>query len=250
MRGMVLLLSLVLALALPFATGSAQMMPENHYLVYDVPETYTFTGQIALFDQFRFFCTTEVFLDKMANPVEKNGEMIWDPMLHQTWWTLHDPQSVWWTTIENQFGDQVWKVKDGRFLVLPALKNDPGTVPPWNHYKCYDAVGPALNMTVTLVDQFGTYEMMAMEPVLFCNPVEKCVNGITYPIIEPMTHLACYRLEPPTPASVQPVMMYDQFGDWQVTPLEPCWLCVPSMKLHTVPTHESTWGKIKELYSD
>lgn len=248
MRGLRLLL-VVVVIGVWFGIGSAQMLPENHYLVYEVPETYVFAGNIALFDQFRFICADEVWLDKFANPVEKNGEPMFDPMLHQTWWTLHDPQSIWITTIENQFGNAIWQVKDGRYLVLPALKNQPGMPPPWNHYKCYDAVGPAVNIPVTLYDQFGIYQMVATTPVLFCNPVEKCVNGVTYPIINPEMHLACYLLEPPM-AFGMPVTAFDQFGDWQVTPLEPCWLCLPTMKLFTVPNEESTWGKIKSLYSD
>jgi hypothetical protein len=47
-----------------------------------------------------------------------------------------------------------------------------------------------------------------------------------------------------------PVNAIDQFGAWQVTPLEPCWLCLPMLKLYTVPNEESTWGKIKSLYSE
>lgn len=249
MRGMVLFLSLVLVVGLSLTDGAAQMMLENHYLVYEVPETYVMPGPISLNDQFRFICADEVWLDKFATPVEKNGEPMFEPMMHQTWWTLHDPQSIWWTTIENQFGTQLWQVKDGRFLVLPAFKNQPGTLPPWNHYKCYDAVGPALNMPVMLVDQFGVYQMTATTPVLFCNPVEKCVDTGQYPIINPEMHLACYLLEPPMPGGM-PAMAFDQFGDWQVTPMEPCWLCLPSLKLHTVPNEDSTWGKIKSLYSE
>jgi hypothetical protein len=246
---MALFLSLVFVAGLCVDGGWAQVLPENHYLVYDVPEAYTFGANIELLDQFRYFQTAAVVLDLFANPVMKNNEPIFDPLVHQTWWMLNDPQSIWWTTLQNQFGVQRWQVKDGRFLVLPALKNQSGPVPPWNHYKCYDAMGPALNIPVMLVDQFRSYSMVVTTPVLFCNPVEKKVDGVLYPIVHHETHLACYMLEPPMQYGL-PVMAFDQFGDWHVTPIEPCWLCLPTLKLETVPGEETTWGKIKSLWAE
>ncbi|UCG53504.1 MAG: hypothetical protein JSW58_08100 [Candidatus Latescibacterota bacterium] len=247
-RRLILFLFVALAVGFSWTSGTAQTVIENHYLVYEVPEVYTFTGQIAISDQFGLFCLETVELDKFATPVEKNAEPMVDPTVHQTWWSLYDPQSSWWTTINNQFGEQTWEVKDGRYLVLPALKDTPGTPPLFNHYKCYDAVGPRVDIPVTLVDQFGTYSMIATEVVLFCNPAEKCVDGVTYPWVDPEAHLACYLLEPPTSFGGS-AMAYDQFGDWQLTILEPCWLCLPTEKLQTVPTEPTTWGKIKSLYS-
>ncbi len=248
-NGVLLCFILGLVAGLSWTSGSAQMVMENHYLVYEVPEVYSFTGPIVLTDQFRVFTADFAELDKFATPVAKNGEPILNPSMHQTWWMIDDPQSIWWTLIDNQFGVQRWQVKDGRYLVLPALKNEPTMPPPWNHYKCYDALGPPLDIPVTLYDQFGSYQMIAKEPVLFCNPVEKTVQGNVYPIMTPEAHLACYRLEPVMPGGFT-AMAFDQFGDWQITLLEPCWLCLPTIKLETVPTEPSTWGKIKSLYSD
>lgn len=249
MRGMVLLLSLALVLAVSLNQAAAQFVPENHYLVYEVPQVYVFTGQIELGDQFGVFATPEVIFDKFATPVSKNGEPIFEPMLHQTWWQIFDPQSIWWVTIANQFGQQRWQIKDGRYLVLPALKNQPGSPPPWNHYKCYDAFGPEVNIPVLLQDQFGTRSMVATKPKLFCNPVEKTVNGIHYPIMYPEAHLACFELQPPQPLGI-PAMAFDQFGMWDMAILEPCWLCLPTIKLQAVPAQPETWGKIKSLYSE
>ena len=247
---LLLTLVLVLVMGLMSTNGAAQLLLENHYLVYEVPEIYVFTADIVLGDQFGSFATPEVILDKFATPVSKNGEPVFDPGAHQTWWEIYDPQSTWWTLIANQFGQQRWQVKDGRYLVLPALKNMPGSPPLFNHYKCYDAVGPAMNIPVLLVDQFGTRQMVATNPRLFCNPVEKTVNGIHYPtVVDPETHLACYELQPPMAYGL-PVMALDQFGEWLVTPLEPCWLCLPTTKLQAVPAEPQTWGKIKSLYSD
>jgi hypothetical protein len=249
MRGMVLFLSLALVLGVCSSGTDAQVLPENHYLVYEVPQSYVYQGDIILNDQFGPFATPEVFFDKFATPVEKNGEPMYDPMMHQTWWTIHDPQSIWWVTIGNQFGQQRWQVKDGRYLVLPAFKNQPGTPPLWNHYKCYDAVGPAMDITVILADQFGVHQMIATNPVFFCNPVEKIVNGVQYPIMDPHTHLACYELQPPMPLGAN-AMAFDQFGMWDMMLMEPCWLCLPSIKIEAVPNEPHTWGQIKSLYGE
>ena len=139
---MVLFLSLALVLGVWSSQSFAQMLPENHYLVYEVPQTYLFTGDIVLGDRFGAFATPEVLFDKFATPVSKNGELIFELVVHQTWWTIFDPQSIWWTTIVNQF------------------------------------------------------------------------------------------------------------GMWDMMLLEPCWLCLPTVKLQAVPNEPHTWGKIKSMYSD
>jgi hypothetical protein len=247
---MVLFFSLALVLVAWPGESPAQVLPENHYLVYEVPQVYTYAGPIELGDQFGFFVTPDAIFDKFANPVSKNGEPIFDPMLHQTWWNIFDPQSVWWVLIANQFGQQRWMLKDGRYLVLPALKNQPGTLPLWNHYKCYDAAGPELNIPVVLQDQFGVRQMIATKPKLFCNPVVKIMpDGMHYPIVYPEVHLACYELQPPQPLGIA-AMAYDQFGMWDMTILEPCWLCLPTIKLQAVPNQPESWGKIKSLYGE
>jgi hypothetical protein len=251
MRIVVLLLfSFALLAGLSWVEGNAQIVPENHYLVYDVQQMNFFVGSMDLVDQFGTFTVDSLMMEKFATPVDKNGSGFYDQTCHLTWWTLFDPQSIWWTTINNQFGEQLWQVKDGRYLLLPALKNMPGPPPTANHYKCYDAIGPSVQIPVTLVDQFGTYSMVATEVVLFCNPVEKTlVTGQTYPIIEQFAHLACYKLEPVIPVT-RTAIAYDQFGDWDLSIEKPCWLCLPTHKIDTVPNEPTTWGKIKALYEN
>jgi len=249
-KGAVLFLSLALIFGFSWTLASAQIVPENHYLVYEVPEVYDFTTPVSTVDQFGCYCIFGMQLDKFANPVDKNGEGMLDPMLHYTWWAFHQPQSVWWTTIMNQFGEQVWQVKDGRYLLNPALKDMTGDPPLANHYRCYDATGPAVNIPVILVDQFGTYSMMATEPVIFCNPTTKCIEGgQTEPIVEPIAHLACYKLEPVMSVGI-PATAIDEFGAWPITLEQPCWLCLPTDKIDTVPVEDTTWGKIKALFKD
>lgn len=245
----ILLTAVLLVCGLVWVDTSAQNLPENHYLVRNTDGNYTFQGQIELRDQFKNFTATYVDFEKFACPVDKNGEMMYDPAIHQTWWVIDDPQSIWWTLIENQFGDQTLRVKDGRYLVLPANKGNPTSFEGFNHYKCYDAIGPSLDLNVELTDQFGSYTMVVREPVLFCNPVEKIVNGVTYEIFSPDVHLACYRVEPFIGADYS-VWAFDQFGDWYITAHDPCWLCVPSLKLETVPNQNRTWGAIKSLYAE
>jgi hypothetical protein len=245
-----MLLAVAGVAGLGWTGAGAQMFPENHYLVYEVPETFTLTGPIVLDDQFVIFTTDIVEFDKFANPVEKNSEPYFDPMVHQTWWLIDDPQTdERLVGIDNQFGRQDWYVGDGRYLVLPAHKDMGGWPTFWNHYKCYDAIGPAVNMPVQLHDQFNFYTMTATDPVLFCNPCLKEAMGQIFHIIHPEVHLAVYRLEPPMPGGFI-ALASDQFGERQVTLEEPIWLVVPTMKLTVVGTEQSTWGAVKSLYSN
>ena len=242
-------LVLACAVGLGWSASNAQVFPENHYLVYDVAEQYTVDLPIAVFDQFNpNFFTDFVMLDKFANPVEKNGEPMFNPMMHQTWWLIDDPGPEWTVLLANQFGTQTWYVTHGRYLVLPALKDEPGDPPPWNHYKCYNAVGDPLDLPVDLLDQWGTYAGIVAFPELFCNPCQKEVPNGVFPIVEPEVHLACYRLEPLMMVDYQ-ATAFDQFGVWPITAFETCWLCVPSYKLSAIATTETrTWSDVKTLY--
>ncbi|MEE9270537.1 MAG: hypothetical protein V3V49_09790 [Candidatus Krumholzibacteria bacterium] len=244
-RAMALLL---FVLVVWWSEGTPQIIiTENHYKVYEVPEAFKVVAPITLVDQFDIFKTDSVVLDKFATPVDKNGSGIFDPTLHQTWWEIFQPQPGRDVLLDNQFGTQTWHVMDARYLVLPALKDEFGPPPVWNHYKCYDAVGPPVNIPVTLIDQFGVVNAIAVEPVLFCNPVEKTVAGETSPIIDPAVHLACYRLEPPQPSGFS-AMAFDQFSAWPLMLIDHVWLCLPTEKRLFVPIEEGTWGKIKSLY--
>ena len=251
-KDVLLSLSVALVLGLCWVGAGAQVFPENHYLVYEITETYVFTGQIMLVDQFSEFHTTVVEMDKFANPVMKNNEPIIEPDIHQTWWLIDDPIPPCTdklVEIANQFGRQEWMVGDGRYLVLPAYKDMPGAGWPasWNHYKCYDAEGPAVNVPVQLVDQFGSYVMVAVDPVLFCNPCMKEVNGLQFDMVWPDIHLAVYRLDPPEQAGFFAVAS-DQFGVWDINLEEPIWLVLPTEKLTVVETESKSWGDVKSLY--
>jgi len=99
---------------------------------------------------------------------------------------------------------------------------------------------------VDLFDQFLGFGTVVLEPVYFCNPCEKWVNGIPYPVEDPAVHFAVYRIDP-HPAGRQ-VMAEDQFMFEMFTAEEAIWLVVPSWKLAAVGEEHSTWGQVKDLY--
>ena len=250
-KGMILSLAFVLVVCLCWEVG-AQNIPENHYLVYDIEQQYTVDISVTLFDQFDQwfgdFSTNLLIMDKFANPVDKNGEGMFNELVHQTWWLIDDPQDNKQVGILNQFGHQTWDVGNGRYLVLPALKDQPGDIPLWNHYKCYDAEGPPVDFPVLLHDQWGGFTTVAVNPVLFCNPcIKELADGERYEIVTPESHLAVYRLEPTLLGDV-PATAYDQFGIWDINALEAIWLVLPTEKLTVVENEARTWGGVKSLY--
>jgi hypothetical protein len=245
---------LAFVLVFGFIGGAgAQIVPENHYLVYQLAQPYTVNIPVTIFDQFdQFFpppySTNNLVMDKFANPVDKNDEGFFNFDIHQTWWQIDDPQEIKEVGLLNQFGHQEWDVGDGRYLVLPALKDEPGQVPLWNHYKCYDAVGPTVDVPVLLHDQWNGFGSVAVDPVLFCNPcIKELANGERYEIVTPESHLAVYRLDPTLLGDI-PATAYDQFGIWQITAIEAIWLVVPSEKLTVVGNETQSWGRVKSLF--
>ncbi len=233
----------------------AQQLPtENHYKLYDygVGDSLFYRSFLTLSDQFGQFQVDSVMLEELANPVDKNGEGIVDPIAHQTWWVLFPQYSSMFTAlITDQFGSQYWTMVGPRWLVLPALKNptDPGAGPPLrNHYLCYQAVGASPDVAVTLIDQFGTVSTLVAEALVFCNPVEKKLSdGTVYPVVDQCAHLACYSITD-TGQYGFPVSTLDQFGG-RTADVGGSWLlCVPAHKNEATPVQESTWGKLKTLF--
>ena len=250
-KQVIMILALALVVGLCWGAG-AQIVPENHYLVYEIDNPYTVAIYVRLMDQFDFwfgdFSTNNLIMEKFANPVEKNNEPYFDPMIHQTWWWIDDPQETKEVGFLNQFGHQTWDVGNGRYLVLPALKDVPGDIPIWNHYKCYEAEGPTMDIPVLLHDQWGGFTSVAVEPVLFCNPcIKELDNGERFEIVTPEAHLAVYQLQPTLMTDV-PGTAYDQFGTWQFVAMEAIWLVVPTEKLTVVENETRTWGGVKSLY--
>jgi len=239
------------------ATAQATLPHENHYKVYPTI-LIPYVKPVGLVDQFGAITVDYFTLEKFANPTEKihvDGTVspIVDPLIHQTWWRIDVPQPARTRVVIDQFGSSEWIIRDARYLVNPALKNvepDPlgGPPPPvWNHYLCYDALGPTVGKPVILVDQFGQCNVVVIQGKLFCNPVEKRADGIIYPIIDYQAHLACYVVQNATPMT-RSITAIDQFGYWQLQTYDNDCLCVPALKEEVIPTEESTWGKIKAMY--
>jgi hypothetical protein len=254
-RSWVLGLAAVVLLSAALANGQPLLPVENHYKVYLVDPPYPLTKLVGLSDQFGSVDVTTLVLQKFANPAEKilpdgtRYPMV-DPKIHLTWWRISVPQPPRSVVGIDQFGAARWDLGDAVCLLNPALKDPltPGEDPPvWNHYLCYNALGPTVGMPVTLVDQWGNCNVVVLYGKLFCNPVEKRADGVVYPIIDYSAHLACYLVQNPMMFS-RTYVARDQFGIWNQYALQNDCLCVPALKDEIVGNEETTWGRIKALY--
>lgn len=189
--------TLLASFMLPVAAMAQDGAMENRYLVYRVMETVPLSVGVVLADQFGIHQQPGLVLEWFDTPVQKDQEPIFDPNLHHTWWRIDNPEPVRDVLVDNQFGPQSLTVRNGEYLLAPALKQVPGGDPPLaNHYECYQAQGPPVDRPVVLTDQFGTYTATVRFPVQFCNPVEKTHEGVVYPPVDPEIHLTCYQLDP------------------------------------------------------
>lgn len=246
------LAAIVLAAAGTSGFAQTPPLPIDHYKVYNVEPGYPYFRPVMLRDQFGQHPAQVLFLDRFANPVNKNNEGMLDPILHYAWWRIDSPEPPRAALIGNQFGqDQEFHIFDAVYLLNPALKHaqSPGEpLPIANHYKCYQAQGAPIQREVVLADQFGTRTAMVLEPELLCNPTEKITDdGRVYPIIDPNAHLACYRIQPPMFYGIGAVI-HDQFIFADIRFKEDWLLCVPSTKNVIVPTEPQTWSRVKALY--
>jgi hypothetical protein len=175
-------------------------------------------------------------LAAFANPVVKNGEKIRNPNAHLTWYQVRreEPRRV--VRFKNQFGLGKWRIRDARWLLLPAEKKEPGLVFPQelDHFLCYDTQPyRSMRRTVNLEDQFDKArrktEEVTLEPAYFCVPVEKEGHQLN----DPRAHLAVYRIKPSTNLQppLDPVAVRDQFGDHKLKIGNSLFLAVPTWKL-------------------
>jgi hypothetical protein len=240
------------ALAVPTQKEGHEMVEcLNHYLLYWVEE-YTGAPEVGVNLKDQFIPDGEdvtVYEPLMfGNPVKKtvveNGDVseIEDADLH---WVLYnigegDPASIQKPIqIANQFGDnQVLDLTYRDMLAVPSEKNVPPT-PPLDHFKCYNATGPAPGGTeelwVNLKDQFhdNYIEAQVLDPILFCNPVDK-VHGSVTTTSNPDNHLTVYKLGGAMP-HIYSVTIDNQFSDagaqQTLTVMGPVALAVPTQKL-------------------
>lgn len=251
----ILLLSIMLALTALFS-GSA-LAQVDHFRCYVVPAAPTLAVNVQLQDQFdspsgTFENITSLTAEHFCNPVQKTVNGVVTPIVnvnhHLTMYRIN-PQSTInrMVVVHNQFGQQTLSVAAPEILAVPTGKSIPPTPPPspstdLDHYKCYAASGPSLvNVTATLADQFRTDVVHVIQPVRFCNPVEKIHNGVTTHILNPTIHLVCYSTTIVT--SRNTINTKNQFVTTSgMTVQNPDLLCAPSTKL--------SWKEVTGTASD
>jgi len=219
----------------------------EHYKVYALEQQAFQPFQVNLADQFGEGPVELTGLRKLGAPVSKaiapedpvGG--INNPWEHLAWYEFVDPQPRRRLQVTNQFGTQNWSVKDGRFLLVPAIKDDFGTLQLEQHWKCYEAnpLAPEPDVIVNLWDQFGTeLDIVVGSGRYLCNPAQK--NAEPEPPL-PDHHLACYDI---TDAPVDEYhYLDDQFGNHPDLWVEnPELLCLPSLKTHIPPPGDVDTG--------
>jgi hypothetical protein len=163
-------------------------------------------------------------------PVDKNDEGLTDTFSHLTCYDIVDPLQAPPEIIStNQFGVHTLTLGTSRHLCLPTEKLIPPPGPAsTDHFHCYDATGPSVDIGVSLADQFQHQNVTVLDPVLFCNPADKNGSGIQ----NPTDHLTCYTYTPAGAPVLPLVPIINQFFPeaTQLDVAEPLALCVPSLK--------------------
>lgn len=121
-------------------------------------------------------------------------------------------------------------------FALLGVRADAQVNPTWDHYKVYQVVpNPNVNLPVTLVDQFGTFNHVATTLDWFATPVQKQVVGAPniYPINDPITHYAWWKItDQPFNALV---LATNQFGTQSLVVQDAAYLLNPALKNQTGP---------------
>jgi hypothetical protein len=248
------LLLLPCALA-PLAHAQTGAFNPTHYWTYHLMEPVQAPPTTVLVrDQFwqQQFPVQVMRLERLLNWVHKNNSAVPDTFLHYTWWDVQPkPPVMKDVLVTNQFGSHPVRVVNLEFLLAPAHKNYPSPQPPYaDHYLCYRAFGfPPPQQPYDLRDEWRV-DIQHPGPLEYlCAPCEKLHGGLFFPILDPITHLAVYPIQPDSDHFLP--FISDQF--WQGPnhavqfPLE--YLFVPSEKTHPpTDTKKSTWGTLKSLY--
>jgi hypothetical protein len=213
---------------------------------------------VSLQDQFNSASSTVKVQRQLCNPSSVGGAFApgVDPTAHLTCYDTKD-QSVTPkfkhvdVQVTNVFGTQQLTLSKPFRLCVPSEK---GIVPAAptpsslqiDHYRCYKAnFKKGFTFTpptgVSIADQFEstTADVRPGNRLIFCNPVSK--NGA--PILDPASHLTCFRLiEPPSDPNID-VAVDNQFGAGQRLTVRrqtaATSLCLPSSKT-VLPSSTST----------
>jgi hypothetical protein len=211
-------------------TTTSTTRPADHFLMYDALGSPG--PAVILIDQWGPQTAALSNATRFLVPVDKNGEGILDPVTHETCYDYSTgvPTGVGTVSIDNQFGPQLLEVVGAPEKLCVPTEKFPGPVPqplPRDHFNCYPVFGSPVGAPVSLVDQFQGLLSTALNPILFCNPVDKNGGGI----LNPADHLTCYDLLPEGLA-VGPVPIRNQFFDPTLLTVDVASaLCVPSTKV-------------------
>lgn len=175
------------------------------------------------------------YLNLFANPVEKNGEPIYDKNAHLNWYDLFDPapDPIRQVVVGNQFAKEQ-EIYIGRAcaLLAPTWKVEKGSVFPkgLDHYKVYQVLkGEDVEPKVKLTDQFGSDNPEVYAPAFFAVPVTKWAEGKVFKIQNEKAHLLLYKIDPGR--NEKTIKTVDQFGSRYVHVFRSVLLGVPSVKL-------------------
>jgi hypothetical protein len=251
---------LLLAQAPAHAQGNPPGVNPTHYWTYQLHQPFAQPQPILVQDQF-FPAPMPVSVDHMdrlvnwvikTDPATGFTSVPVDTSLHYTWWNIAEKLPVNQVVgVTNQFGSYPVTVSNLEFLLTPAYKNHQASVPfpTANHYSCYRATGfPPPGRPFLLSDEWHQ-DVEAPGPLEFlCAPCMKEHNGVTYPILDPVTHLALYSISPQSPLFTPLISDQFFFGPQLVQQLPVEYLLVPSTKQVVTDTKHHTWGQLKMLY--
>jgi len=211
--------------------ASAGLVPLDHFNVYMASGLAppSFLLPVSVEDQFGTTITDLLAPALFMVPADKNLEGIADPFSHLICYPENNTIPGVPVISTNQFGAQQLSLGQSHYLCVPSMKFiAPGPVN-LDHYHCYDAAGPPINVGVGITDQFQAQSPVLMTPFLFCNPADKNGEGI----VNSVDHLTCYDYTPEG-QPVGSIFASNQFFP-DPPPLdvaEPFALCVPGTKQH------------------
>lgn len=257
--GLLLVVGIALVARAVTAHAQLELLSNDHQLGYKVAPDRTATPpgvsfnkgvQRAVDDQFAQRACFIVKEKILFTPADKNGEGVQDATRHYVGYQVKcSPKTGGTVTYVDQFfpaGLAVTAVKPS-YLMTPSGKSltlvpDPPPPPAGtNHYLCYKAKAPKLASIppVTVVDQFGTRELLLRKIRSVCNPANK--NGEDPGATTDPDHYICYQVtadSKPSPNTVRTNNL--NFSSNTLVAKKYAELCVPAYDIANPPTTSTT----------